>query len=159
MTAVQHLEDLGVPYDLVEYGRVRSAEEAAAARGITLRQLVKSLVVRRGDDDYLFVLIAGDTAIDWPKLRSVLGVRRVTMPSPEEAKEATGYERGTITPLGALRAWPVVADVRVAENEIISIGTGRHGRAVNLQSAHLLEALEATVADIAAAPGGGGPAC
>ena len=60
--ALEHLERLGIAYDVVEYGPVRSAEEAAEARGIELAQLIKTLVVRRGDDDYVFVLITGDTA-------------------------------------------------------------------------------------------------
>ena len=149
MNALEHLDALGVDYTVVEYGRVDSAEAAAAARGIELRQLIKSLVVRRGEDDYLFVLIAGDTAIDWKKLRAALGVRRITMPSPEEAKDATGYVRGTITPLGATTPWPVIADHRVAESEIISLGSGAHGRAVNVAAEALLAALDAEMMDIA----------
>ena len=149
MNALEHLEMLGVDYDVVEYGRVDSAEAAAVARGIELRQLTKTLVVRRGEKDYVFVLIAGDTSISWKKLRSALGVRRLTMPSPDEAKDATGYARGTITPLGASNAWPVVADIRVAETDLISLGSGEHGRAVNVSSTALLEALGAETLEIA----------
>lgn len=147
--AVRHLDALGLDYEVVEYGRVSSAEEAAAARGIELRQLVKTLVVRRAEDDYLFVLIAGHTEIDWKKLRAALAVRRLTMPSAAEAKDVTGYERGTITPLGSTRPWPVIADRRVAEPEIVSLGSGIHGRAVNLPGPELLAALGAEVVDVA----------
>ena len=67
-------------------------------------RIVKTLVVRRGEDDYLFVLVPGDRQISWPKLRALLGVSRLSMPDAAVAKEATGYERGTITPFGATRA-------------------------------------------------------
>lgn len=147
--AVDHLRRLGLEFEIVEYGRVRSAEEAAAARGITLEQLVKTLVVRRGEGDYVFVLITGPTSIDWKKLRAALGVRRISMPDAAEAKQATGYERGTISPLGATTAWPVLADERVAASQLISLGSGRHGRAVNLNASDLLAALEATTVDLA----------
>ncbi len=147
--ALSHLDALGLDYEVVEYGRVSSAQEAAAARGIGLRQLVKTLVVRRAENDYIFVLIAGDTGIDWKKLRTTLGVRRLTMPGAAEAKEVTGYERGTITPLGSTRPWPVFADRRVAEPEIISLGSGIHGRAVNLRGSQLLAALGADIVDVA----------
>ena len=147
--ALDHLAQLGLDYTTVEYGPVRSAAGAAAARGVRLQQLIKTLVIRHGADDYVFVMITGDTAIDWKKLRAVLGVRRLTMPGPEEAKAATGYERGTITPLGSQRAWPVVADLRVAGSQIVSIGSGIHGRAVNLDAAALLHALGAEAADVA----------
>ena len=65
------------------------------------KQVVKTLVVRRGEDDYLFILVRGDRQISWPKLRALLGVTRLSMPNAETARDATGYERGTITPFGA----------------------------------------------------------
>jgi len=150
MTAIDDLESMGIAYEVVHYGPVRTAEQAAAARGIELEQLVKTLVVRRGDDDYIFVLITGNCAIDWKMLRAALGVRRLTMPSPEEAQHATGYKRGTITPLGASHRWPVLADVRVAELQMISLGSGEHGRAINVDATALLDALDATVVAVAA---------
>lgn len=75
------------------------------------RDIVKTLVVRRAEDDHLFVLVPGDREISWPKLRALLGVSRLSMPDAATAKAATGYERGTITPFGSTTAWPVVADV------------------------------------------------
>ena len=39
--------------------------------------------------------------ISWPKLRALLGVNRISMPSADVALAVTGYERGTITPLGS----------------------------------------------------------
>ncbi len=72
--------------------------------------VVKTLVVRVTDDDYRFVLVPGDREIAWPKLRALLGVNRLSMPSADIALAVTGYVRGTITPLGSTHAWPVVAD-------------------------------------------------
>ena len=47
--------------------------------------------------------VPGDRVISWPKLRALLGVSRLSMPDAEVARQATGYERGTITPLGSVR--------------------------------------------------------
>jgi prolyl-tRNA editing enzyme YbaK/EbsC (Cys-tRNA(Pro) deacylase) len=104
-------------------------------------------VVRRGDDDFLFVLVPGDRGISWPKLRALLGVSRMSMPSAEEALEVTGYERGTITPLGSLRAWPVIADEFIVGREI-SIGGGAHGVAFSVEADALITAVQAQVADV-----------
>ena len=68
------------------------------------RDIVKTLVVRRGEGDFLFVLVPGDREISWPKLRAHLGVKRISMPDATVAREVTGYERGTITPFGSLTA-------------------------------------------------------
>ena len=108
----------GLSYRLISHGPVRSLAEAAQARGVTPADVVKTLVVRRGDDDFLFVLVPGDRTISWPKLRAQLGVSRLSMPDAAVAREVTGYERGTITPFGSLRPWPVIADQRLAGREI-----------------------------------------
>ena len=49
----------GLEYTLTEHGPVSSLAEAAAARGVDPERLIKSLVVRRGEGDYLFVLVPG----------------------------------------------------------------------------------------------------
>ena len=93
----------GIAYEVVRTRPAGSAEESAALQEIPLRALLRTLVVRRAADDYLFVLVPGGRRFDWPKLRAHLGVRRMTMPDAEEAREVTGYERGAITPFGAAR--------------------------------------------------------
>ncbi len=144
--ATRALAAAGVPYRLVSYGEVRSAEEAAARRGIELAALVKTLVVRVEEGSYVLALVPGDRGLDYPKLRAVLGVRRLTMPDPEEAKAATGYARGTITPFGA-GDHRLVVDERLLEHEEVSLGSGVSGWAIHLASAHLLD-LGAESADI-----------
>jgi Cys-tRNA(Pro)/Cys-tRNA(Cys) deacylase len=109
---------------------------------------VRTIVVRRGAGDYVFVLVPGGRQIDWPKLRAHLGVSRLSLPDAEEAKAATGYERGTITPFGATTAWPVIADATVATSERVAIGGGAHGVNLHLSSADLLAAVGAEVVDV-----------
>ncbi len=125
----------------------RSLEEAAALMDLPPSRLVKSLVVRRGEGDYLFALIPGDRSIAWPKLRAVVGVNRLAMPPADEALEATGYERGTITPVGARGAWPVYADERIL-GATVALGAGAHGYSAIADADALVAAYGATVADI-----------
>jgi Cys-tRNA(Pro)/Cys-tRNA(Cys) deacylase len=100
--ALEALDATGVTYRVIRHGPVSSLAEAARARGVEPADVVKTLVVRRAEDDFRFVLMPGDRAISWPKLRSVLGVSRLSMPQAEVARRATGYERGTITPFGSI---------------------------------------------------------
>ena len=144
--AVAAAEELGLQVQVVRHGPVRSLEEAAAARGVEPRQVVKTLVVRLSDEDYRFVLVPGDREIAWPKLRALLGVNRLSMPSAEVALKVTGYARGTITPLGSTRRWPVVADATMTGQ--VSVGGGDHGVALTVDAEALVAALGATVADV-----------
>jgi len=145
--AVGAAEAGGLAHRVVRHGPVRSLAEAAAARGMRPDQVVKSLVVRRGDDDYLFVLVPGDRTISWPKLRDLLGVSRLSMPDAATALSATGYERGTITPFGSTTAWPVVADERLRGIEV-SVGGGASGVTIVADGDDVVRVLDATVADV-----------
>ncbi|GGK71759.1 aminoacyl-tRNA deacylase [Ornithinimicrobium pekingense] len=140
----------GLPYAVTRHGRVGSLAEAAAVRGVEPRDIVKTLVVRRAEGDYLFVLVPGDREIAWPKLRELLGVSRLSMPEAAVAQEATGYERGTITPFGSTTAWPVVADASLTGDpqRRISVGAGAHGVAVTVGAEAALAFWDAQVADV-----------
>jgi Cys-tRNA(Pro) deacylase len=153
--AVAALQALEVPHLARQFPRADSIAEAAALRGLTPADIVKSMVVRRGDDDYLFVLVGGDREISWPKLRALLGANRLSMPSAEVALAVTGYPRGAITPFGSTTAWPVVVDADIPGRRI-SMGGGTPGLAIALEADDMIAALGATVADIAAAPTHGG---
>jgi Cys-tRNA(Pro) deacylase len=145
--AVAALEASEIGFTISRHGPVGSLAEAAEARGIEPSGIVKTLVVRRGDDDFLFVLVPGDRTISWPKLRALLGVSRLSMPDAATAKDVTGYERGTITPFGSLREWPVVADSRIPGRPV-SIGAGAFGVAATVDGGEMAKALSATVADV-----------
>jgi Cys-tRNA(Pro)/Cys-tRNA(Cys) deacylase len=136
-----------VDHDVVRHGKVSSLEEAAELRGVDPSAVIKTMVVRRGEDDYIFVLVPGDRVIDWPKLRDVLGKRRLSMPDADEALTVTGYVRGTITPFGAQRPWPVLADEQLV-GTMVSIGGGAHGVSITIDGASLIAALDATVSDV-----------
>ena len=146
-TALAAVADLGLEHEVVRHGPVGSLAEAAAARGVTPADVVKTIVVRRADGDYLFVLVPGDRAIAWPKLRALLGVQRLSMPDADTAFAVTGYRRGTITPFGATTAWPVVADERLLGRRI-TMGAGASGVAVAVDAAGAVAALHARVADV-----------
>jgi Cys-tRNA(Pro) deacylase len=145
--ALAAADEAGLAYRIIRHGPVHSLAEAAAARGVTPADVVKTLVVRRADNDFVFVLVPGDRTISWPKLRALLGVSRLSLPDAEVARRATGYERGTITPFGSLTPWPVVADERLAGREI-TLGAGEHGSAIAAAADDVAAVLGAALADI-----------
>src|SRR4029078_11574307 len=113
--AIEAAEQAGIAFDVVRTERAHSAEESAQLQGIELAALLHTIVVRRGDDDYVFVLVPGGRRFDWPKLRDHLGVRRLSLPDQDEAHEVTGHSRYTITPFGSTRAWHAIVDATVMD--------------------------------------------
>ena len=149
--ALDALAAAGTPHRVVRTPRAGSAEESAELQGIPLGALLRTIVVRRGDDDYLFVLVPAGRRFDWPRLRAYLGVRRLTLPDADEARNVTGYERYTITPFGSTREWPVILDAAATDQPVVAIGGGGFGINVHLSPAHLIAALRAEVVDVSQA--------
>jgi Cys-tRNA(Pro) deacylase len=137
----------GLDIEIRERPEARSLPEAAELLGIQPSGIVKTLVVKRSDDTYLFALIPGGRAISWPKLRAVVGVNKLRLPESELALAATGYERGTITPIGSSTDWPVFADETIV-GQRVAMGAGSHGYSLFVDADELIRAYGATVADI-----------
>ena len=142
------IDAAGVAHRVVRTEPAGSAEESAAMQGIPLGALLRTIVVRRGDDDYLFVLVPAGRRFDWPKLRAHLGVSRLSLPDADEAQRVTGYVRYTITPFGSTRAWPVLADATILGQPVVAIGGGARGVNLHLNPVDLVAALGATVVDV-----------
>ena len=146
-----------MPFRVVRTEIARDAEESAAFQGIRLGALLRSILVRRATDDYLFVLVPGGRRFDWPKLRAHLGTNRLSLPDRGGGEGETGYERGAITPFGALRPWPVIADASINERRRSwRSAAGARGVNVHLAPADLVQVTGAEVVDISVpeAPGG-----
>ena len=137
----------GLEIEIRERPAARSLSEAAELLGILPSGIVKTLVVKRSDDTYLFALVPGGRSISWPKLRAVVGVNKLRLPEPDLALAATGYERGTIVPIGSTTDWPVFADESIVGHRI-AMGAGSHGYSLFVEADDLIAAYGATIADI-----------
>ena len=126
----------------------RSLDQAAELLGITPADIAKTLVLRRSSGAYLFAVLPGDTQLSWPKLRALVGVNKLTLPDADEALAATGYPRGTITPVGSRTAWPLYVDQRLTGRRV-AMGSGDHGYSAFVEVDALVAAYGATVADLA----------
>lgn len=143
------LAELGIPHVVFRHsGHVRSLEQAARERGQRPQQVVRSIVFRLGESNFIMVLVAGPAQISWKKLRQHLGQSRLTMASEAEVLEATGYRIGTVSPFGPPKPLRVLVDRSVLGESEISIGSGVANTGVILKSADLRRALgNAEVAD------------
>ena len=155
--AITAVQELGIEHRVVQTVPANSAEESAELQGIALDALLRTLVVRRGEDDYLFVLVPGGRRFDWPKLRAHLGVKRMTMPDADDARAATGYERGAITPFGATREWPVLIDASALDRPLVAIGGGVRGVNLHLAPRDVVKHLRAEVVDVSIPDATDGP--
>ena len=136
------LEKLGIAHTVFHHsGQVNSLEQAAQERNQRLEQVVRSILFRLSENEYLMVLVAGPKQISWKALRKHVGQSRLTMASEDEVFAVTGYRIGTVSPFGLPRPLRILIDEGVLMENHVSIGSGIRNVAIMMKSAELRRAL------------------
>ncbi len=137
------LEKLGVLHQVFRHvDPVHSLEQAASDRGQRPSQVVRSILFRISEDEFIMALVAGPAQISWKTLRKHLGRSRVSMATEDEVLAVTGYRIGTVGPFGMPNPLKVLIDTGVLREEEVSIGSGMRNTAVILKSGDLHRALK-----------------
>jgi Cys-tRNA(Pro)/Cys-tRNA(Cys) deacylase len=138
----RYLDSVDVAYRVfIHPGPVNSLEQAARERGQRPEQVVRSIVFRLSNSQFVMVLIAGAQQISWARLREYLGVSRITMATPEEILEHTHYPTGAVSPFGLPEPVRILVDDSVFREEEVSIGSGVRYTTVIMHVADLKRAL------------------
>jgi Cys-tRNA(Pro)/Cys-tRNA(Cys) deacylase len=138
----RELEARGIPHRVFRHpGPVASLQQAAQERGQAPEQVIRSIVFRLGEGEFVMVLMAGEQQVAWRSLRRYLGQSRLTMASEQELLEATGYPAGAVSPFGLPRPMRILVDEAVLAPEEVSIGSGERGLTVILRTSDLRRAL------------------
>ena len=136
------LTALGIPHRIFAHENpVHSLEQAASERGQVPDQVIRSLLFRLGEGDFLMVLVAGPGQISWKTLRTHVGQSRLTMAERDEVLRVTGYPIGAVAPFGMPQAVPILVDPSVTVHGEVSLGSGVRNTAVILASEDLIHAL------------------
>ena len=136
------LGNLNIPHRVFTHlGKISSLEQAAEERGQRPEQVVRSILFRIGEGDYLMALVSGPAQISWKALRAYLGQSRLTTADKDEVLEITGYPIGAVSPFGTANRLRLLVDPSVFAVEEISIGSGVRGTTVILKSEDLKRAL------------------
>ena len=87
----------------------RTAKDAAIALGCDVGAIVKSLLFKTGDN-FNLCLVAGDKRCSLNKLKKIKNIKDISMASPEEVKNQTGYTIGGVSPVGHLNKLEIFID-------------------------------------------------
>ena len=143
------LEEMNIPHRTFTHpGPITSLEQAARERGQRPEQVIRSILFRLSEDEYLMALVAGPAQISWKALRAHLGQSRLTMADKDEVLAVTGYPIGAVSPFGVTWTNPdgsrlrVLVDPGVFAEEEVSIGSGIRGTTVIMKSDDLKNALD-----------------
>ena len=143
--ALHELQTRSIPHRIFQHtGPVESLEQAARDRNQRPEQVIRSIVFRLSEDEFIMVLMPGPGQVPWKALRRHLNTSRLTMASEDELLEATGYRPGTVNPFGLPRPMRVLVDRCILDLPEVSLGSGQRGLAILITPADLVAALPNT---------------
>ena len=152
----EYLEERGIPHRIVQLSTSsRTAALAAAALGVGVAEVVKSLLFVSDDAGPVLVLVNGDVTVDAAALACETGVAEMRLARAREVRELTGYQPGAIPPCALATEVPVIADFGVFTQEVVYCGGGSTTSMLRIRSADLASVTAAEVLAVAARPGEG----
>lgn len=143
------LRAAGVDADVTEFAQsTRTAEEAAAAVGATVGQIVKSLVFLAGETPVL-ALVSGANRAGTERLAAVAGatIRRA---DADAVRAATGYSIGGVPPIGHATPLRTFLDADLMRYEVVWAAAGTPNAVFPITPAELQHISGAQVAELAA---------
>lgn len=149
--AVRLLETKRIEHELVSYEVDPDnlvAEHVASKIGLPPEAVYKTLLARGDRTGPIFAVVAADSILDLKALASLSANKRVELVPLKEVEPLTGYVRGGVTALGAKKAFPVFADLRLLEQPRISVSAGRRGLQMLLGPADYVRVTGATTGEI-----------
>jgi Cys-tRNA(Pro) deacylase len=139
---------LGLQIDIRQFDQsTRTAQEAADAIGVSLGQIVKSLVFL-ADDQPILVLASGPNRADTAKLARQAGARAVRRASAENVQAATGFVIGGVPPIGHPRPLPIYFDRDLLQYDTVWAAAGTPNTVFAVEPQRLAEASGAVIADL-----------
>jgi prolyl-tRNA editing enzyme YbaK/EbsC (Cys-tRNA(Pro) deacylase) len=146
-------ERKGIALEIVTFERkTATAEEAAAAVGADLGQIVKSLIWVADREDGLepfLILVSGVDRVDPARLALVLGESSLRRATAREAHALTGFSIGGIPPIGHLRPIRCVMDPALGRHALVWAAAGTSSAVFSVTPATLRVLANALVAPIA----------
>ena len=127
----------------------RTADDAAAAIGVAVGQIVKSMVFLV-DGQPVVVLVSGSNRVDEEKLARAAGGSSCSRPDAKAVRAATGFPIGGIPPFGYPAPLPTFVDEDLLTHDVVWAACGMPHVNFASNPKDLLAATGATVADIAA---------
>ena len=145
------LEAHQIPYTAHELPSQKLGAQAAAAHlGVPPDQVFKTIVlVRTGRGKPILAVTPGDREVDLKAVAQVVGEKKVSVPTQQEAERLTRLQAGGISPLALInRGFEVLLDAAALEHTTIFISAGQRGLNVQLPPQALVQLTGAQVANI-----------
>jgi prolyl-tRNA editing enzyme YbaK/EbsC (Cys-tRNA(Pro) deacylase) len=141
-----------ISYRLLQHSEpVFTVEEAAAQRGVSKDEMVKSILLRDKDEHYVMACVLGYARVNPKAVRTSVpkNWRRLSFATAEEILSVTGCVQGAVAPLGLPDNVPVIFDEAITHCQKVNISSGDPVAGLELNTQDLIKAASPQIATIA----------
>jgi Cys-tRNA(Pro) deacylase len=151
-TSAQRVADaaaaLGLSIEVRDFPEgTRTAEDAARAIGVSVGQIVKSLVFL-ADGKPVVCLVSGSNRVDTARLATAISAHRIDRPDADAVRRATGFSVGGVPPFGHATDIPVYCDRDLLVFDVVWAAAGTPNSVFSAKPDALVAACRATVVDV-----------
>ena len=125
----------------------RTAIDAAASLNCEVGAIVKSLLFKNGDN-YFLCLVSGDKRCSLNKLKKFFNSKDLSMASPDEVKDQTGYTIGGVSPIGHINSLQILVDSSLNRFEDLYAAAGHPNCIFKINFVDLLKLTNGSLEDI-----------
>lgn len=147
MNLTGYLKKNNIWFNMIEKESTVHTADAAAATGISLERVTKSLVFL-ADNLPIITIIPGNCRVNKGKLKQALNAKDVEIVPFEKADKYSGYEPGGTPPVNYKNIKKVVIDQKVMQFETVFGGGGSRKKLIELKTEDIQKLNNAIVADI-----------
>ena len=150
--AVKRVEELLKEFDqklsvIILDNSARTALEAASSLGCEVGAIVKSLLFKNGDN-YFLCLVSGDKRCSLNKLKKFFNSKDLSMASPNDVKEQTGYTIGGVSPIGHTNSLQILIDSSLNRFKDLFAAAGHPNCIFKINFANLIKITSGSIEDI-----------
>ena len=125
----------------------RTALDAAKSLNCEVGAIVKSLLFKNGEN-YFLCLVSGDKRCSLNKLKKFFNSKDLSMASPNEVKEQTGYTIGGVSPIGHANSLQILVDSSLNRFEDLFAAAGHPNCIFKINFEDLKKITNGTIEDI-----------
>ena len=125
----------------------RTAVDAAKSLNCKVGAIVKSLLFKNGDN-YFLCLVSGDKRCSLNKLKKFFNSKDLSMASPNDVKEQTGYTIGGVSPIGHTNSLQILVDSSLNRFEDLFAAAGHPNCIFKINFEDLKKITNGTIEDI-----------
>ena len=125
----------------------RTAIDAAKSLNCEVGAIVKSLLFKNGDN-YFLCLVSGDKRCSLNKLKKFFNSKDLSMASPNDVKEQTGYTIGGVSPIGHTNSFQILIDSSLNRFEDLFAAAGHPNCIIKINFEDLIKITNGSIEDI-----------